>query len=211
MIYVFDEMNKIDDSKLTDLKKYLSGQRADKAFTYRRIIDQKTSILVYLLLRYALFKECDMTDIPEFLYSKGKKPYIPDTDIHFNLSHCKFGVMCGLSAGNIGIDIQDKITNYTNIRKSVLTADEIAVTDTPEKFTDIWTLKEAYGKYTAEGITYDMKNHSFNGIVSGWNDRWGLKFYSENRGRYSIAACCTLPTDIINVSFEELSDFLNSL
>ena len=76
MIYILDEIDKMSDDKLAEWKKYLSSQRAEKTYRYLKNIDQKTSMMVYLLLRYALYKEYSYVEAPEFAYGVGKKPYI---------------------------------------------------------------------------------------------------------------------------------------
>ena len=212
MIYIFDEIDKMSDDKLAEWKKYLSSQRAEKTYRYIKTVDQKTSMMVYLLLRYALYKEYSYVEAPEFAYGVGKKPYIENSEINFNLSHSHCGVICGVSSGKIGVDIQDEVKEFSGIAKSVLTEAELeSIGDSSACFTDIWTIKEAYGKYTCEGITFDMKNTGFDNIKYGWNKYMGLNFYNENRGRYSFSVCCEVPDTIIDVSLRDIAEFLNNI
>eukprot|EP00828_Plagiopyla_frontata_P045666 TRINITY_DN7884_c0_g1_i1.p1 TRINITY_DN7884_c0_g1~~TRINITY_DN7884_c0_g1_i1.p1 ORF type:complete len:286 (-),score=28.24 TRINITY_DN7884_c0_g1_i1:439-1296(-) len=157
MIYYF---SKLEVLKLEDLKKaylLLPDFRKKKVDKYKRDIDKKLSMIAYLLLIYGLKKEKYFDEIPEFDYGKYGKPYIKgDSNIFFNISHCKHGVVCGISKYEIGVDIEAIDKNNISCVDLVMSKKEkqlISKSKFQEKtFTRFWVLKESYVKNSGIGI-----------------------------------------------------------
>jgi len=124
------------------------------------------------------------------------KPYFKGFDgLHFNLSHTKGLCCCIIGDRRCGID-SELIRNYReNTIRRVFTDSEaewfqcLDESEKPFYFFLLWTLKEAYGKFTGNGIA-DMKNvcFSFDGehIIS---DKPQLHFCVYRAGEYLISAC----------------------
>ncbi len=124
--------------------------------------DRINSCAVYLLLRYALFREYGIEEAPVFVIGEHEKPFLRDhPDIYFNLSHCKTAVCCILSDNNTAIDINDiRSVNGAVIRRvcSEKEQNEISLSDRPELcFMEYWTRKECYSKLTGIGMTMDFR------------------------------------------------------
>lgn len=213
MVYIFDEISLFTDS---DYKKYtslLSKERREKRDSFVNYSDRIISMLSYLLLRYALYVEYDILKIPYFRYGRGNKPYI-DMNIHFNLSHCKKAVMCGISVNEIGIDIQDDIESVQNIYDMVCSEAEkaeLSADNSGRRFADFWTLKESLGKMLSCGIIYNLKDYSFDCMLYGWNDRFGYSFFCGRKDDYSYSVCSECKTDIKFIQYGELKVFLEKL
>ena len=81
---------------------------AAEGFSYRFLIDQVLCAKAYLLLKNGLKEVYDITGNPVFEYVKHEKPVLRDNpDIHFNLSHCRRGIMCVIDDMPIGCDIEE--------------------------------------------------------------------------------------------------------
>ena len=116
------------------------------------------------------------------LRTHGKPYFTGRRDIHFSMSHTKGAAMCAISGSSIGCDIEHirhRMSLYSVARRA-LTDRELALcmqspgvteaTDPsalndpaaslstagicidPRRFYHIWTRKEAYAKYTGEGL-----------------------------------------------------------
>ena len=85
--------------------------------------------------------------------------------IHYNISHSGKYVTCLFAGEEVGIDIQiHKKVNYERILERLVPADmvrEILEADDMEKaFFAQWVLREAYIKWTGEGLSRDMRTIS---------------------------------------------------
>ena len=81
------------------------------------------------------------------------KPFLTlQPKIHYNITHSGRYVMCIIADQEVGIDVQvHKKVNYERIR-------EIMESDEPEKaFFAQWVLREAYIKWTGEGLSRDLR------------------------------------------------------
>jgi len=157
MIYIYDELNFLDDKFLEQNEKRLSRERNAKIKRLKTYQNKLQSATVYLLLRYALHCEYDINEAVVFNYSDKGKPLLKDyPHIHFSLSHCKSAVSCALSDKEIGVDIQDVRPVTSRLANRVLTEDEfkqfINSKSPNEYFCKVWTIKEAYLKKTGQGI-----------------------------------------------------------
>ena len=126
---------------------------------YQRIIADK-------LLSFALKRNFDL-NINEINIKLGThgKPYIENSDIHYNISHCS-GIVC-LSLGKTesGIDV-DKLRPYNErLAGKVCTSAEICEIEQSENgelmFMKFWTLKESYVKLIGLGLSFGTKNIEF--------------------------------------------------
>jgi 4'-phosphopantetheinyl transferase len=94
----------------------------------------------------------------KFGYGTHGKPFLEDfPDIHFNISHASGAIICAVSDRPVGVDIEKKrkinrriINKYFTESESNYVFSENYHQD--ERFTRIWTMKEAYVKYTGKGM-----------------------------------------------------------
>lgn len=143
---------------------YVSLQRRERARKYRFRSDRVQSILAFVLLRIALDTEYGCRMMPSLTLMPTGKPYLADMpDVHFNLSHCKKGVACGISDSALGVDIQDYVCFKESLAKQFMSEKELHAAkagDAGTAFTRLWSMKESYGKYTGRGICYDMPGYT---------------------------------------------------
>lgn len=84
---------------------------------------------------------------------KGK-PYFENGPF-VSVSHTDDLVVVAVSGSNVGIDAEKtdrEVKKQQEITQKYFTEKEKEYANTREKFLEIWTKKEAYGKFTGEGI-----------------------------------------------------------
>ena len=162
MIYLFDKIDSFSDELFWRSMKVIPAERAQKALTFRYMIDRKLSVIAYLLLAYGLKKEYGVVEELIFEYRENGKPYIGSyPDIFFNISHCKFGVVCVISNKKVGIDME-AVTDYDEeVAKYICNDREYNSlansTNQALDFCKLWTVKESVLKFTGQGICIDLK------------------------------------------------------
>lgn len=89
---------------------------------------------------------------------------------HFNLSHCKGGVLCGLCLNReIGVDMEDldrRVTpavaaRFFSPQEAAWVREKKEDAGFKERFLEIWTLKEAYIKAKGKGLAIPLDSFSF--------------------------------------------------
>lgn len=155
----------------------MSGQRQKKCSAYRFEKDKKLCIAADMLLRRAL-KEC--CGITEFTVAEGEygKPYLAGGGAFFSVSHAgRLAAVC-VSDKEVGVDVEQiKPVKTSLVKHFCAPADidyifgsvsyekkEIGDEQTLRRFFEIWTLKEAYGKYTGRGLCEEIRKKSIRDI-----------------------------------------------
>jgi len=148
-------------SCVDSLKKWLSDDEKNRASQFytpqlqnRYVV--RRAILRYLLGRYTQIEPAKLN----FTYGRNNKPHLPDSKIHFNLSHSEDIAMIAVSRHRLGIDIEavKSISDITLIAQRHFAP--IEQTDlfsyTPDQqtaaFYHYWTLKEAFIKRDGRGL-----------------------------------------------------------
>ncbi len=84
------------------------------------------------------------------------KPKLMHDFLHINLSHCKGLAVAAAGLMPLGVDAEAPRKIRETLAAKVCTAEELAqiaqADDKNHAFLRFWTLKEAYAKYTGEGI-----------------------------------------------------------
>ena len=135
--------------------------RREKAARLRFEKDKRLSVGAELLLRYAL-RPAGVTEL-SFAYGENEKPYLPERDVHFNLSHSGDWVLCAVGGCELGCDIERIAPVNLKVAKRFFAPDEYAdiiAAPTPEAqrelFFRYWTLKESFMKATGLGLRLPM-------------------------------------------------------
>ncbi len=127
-----------------------------KIFLYDGVYSRKEES--HMLLKYVgkmyTGQECEIDSI------KGGKPIMSAVDVEYSISHTGSIWGCAMQDkvyGKIGFDLQyysAKYSNYIEIAKRFFTEDEVKYVKDKGKdgFFEVWTKKEAYGKYDETGI-----------------------------------------------------------
>lgn len=168
----------MEDSKVRIYYKKLSGDCSDEQslalygdlVTERKEkIDKlknrslaKKQILISHFLQEVLSKEADVP-ISRICFqygSQGKPELLTDAPrpIFFNMSHSGDYVVIAVGNQPVGIDIEHKTRNYEGIAKRCFCRMEYEwimeapLEERPHRFLEVWTMKEAYIKWTGEGM-----------------------------------------------------------
>lgn len=166
--YINDNMAPIDEATLLQQLNFVSEQRREKVLRFRHHSGRQQSLMAYQLLQRALKEEYGITEPPVFReLDNGKPVIIGHEDIHFNLSHCKYGIACAVSSSAIGIDIEkipekldDSLMRYIFNEKEIdMVSNACGYNENGEEitpqimFSRLWTMKEATVKLTGRGLT----------------------------------------------------------
>lgn len=116
------------------------------------------------LASYLKNQECKLLNIGEIddivngvkikVYKEGK-PYFENLDVEFSVSNTGPMWMCIFDRNPCGIDIQEvKSCKHESIAERHFSKEEFEYVKLwgEEGFFDIWTAKEAFGKYTGKGL-----------------------------------------------------------
>ena len=96
-------------------------------------------------------------DLPEIRVTHRGKPYFPDNDWHFSISHTPKHAFCVLSRTKVGLDAEE-LDRKINLKlaEKILSPQEKARFDAAENkekaLLTFWVLKEAAAKRSGEGL-----------------------------------------------------------
>lgn len=112
----------------------------------------------YDLLALAIKQEWGLSQLPSIERRNGGKPYFPARpDLEFNLSHSGSLLLCGLDVAPLGVDIQVIKSLRPGLPARVCSSLELDWlgdgADLWTRFAQLWACKEAYVKYTGDGLT----------------------------------------------------------
>ena len=157
---------KIDSSELDlHLLAHISKHRAKKIQHYQTPFDKKISMYSELLLRVMLRDRgmLNWKEVPVDSKHSGAIFFPHEKSIFVSLSHSENCILCVLDKHNqVGADIERVIPGpYADFEEVLGPAEKRIVqeseSDRLEKFFRIWTAKEAYLKYTEEGILRELQ------------------------------------------------------
>lgn len=144
---------------ISDLEALLDERERVRAGKFVRDPDRRNFILAHGLKRKCLGKLLGIN--PSALrfgtYSSGK-PYLMDTNVHFNLSHSHGVVALAASEFPCGIDIEAyrDLNHLPLLIEKTMTANEqdlIRQASSPQRaFIDRWVIKEAFLKLSGIGL-----------------------------------------------------------
>lgn len=124
---------------------------------YKRWHDSQARLFGKLLLHIGLTKYYNLSPniLSSLQFTKCARPFLPDVNIDFNISHTQHAVVCCITQGaNIGIDIEEiQFTSIHDFKEefSALEMEHIQRSkNSLLKFYSYWTKKEAVVK--AEGL-----------------------------------------------------------
>lgn len=185
IVSIFDSMEQITEEEIQRLLPLVSDERREEAMRFKHLFGQFACLKSYVMLR-RLLESIGLSH--PFVFGKNEhgKPFLVDyPDVHFNISHCKSGIVVAVSDHPIGIDIESYRKVSDSLLRYTMNEEEqriIAESDDPVRtFTEYWTKKEAVFKLRGTGITKGLHE-----LLDG--DEVVETFVnSEKRYAYSIA------------------------
>lgn len=139
------------------------GERA-KAREYRNESARRQFLAGRFLAKTLLAAATQQTKSSiQFQLAPNGKPYLENSAWHFNLSHSGDLVACALAPQAIGIDIEASLrpVEHLAIAEHHFSREEFSwlrkrQANQHQKFTALWSLKEAYLKALGLGISHDL-------------------------------------------------------
>ena len=111
-----------------------------------------------------LYEQATGEKLPPIAVTPRGKPYFPDGDWHFSISHTDHFAFCALSRHNIGLDAEEKGRKVTPAMMEKFTSEAERSrlgADPPDAFLRLWVLKEALAKLTGRGMGNWLKDTDF--------------------------------------------------
>ena len=178
-------------------------QRYEAAQRFRFEADRMRSMAAGTLLWYR-FGDC------ESRLRKGEwgKPYLAQSDCHFNLSHSGEYAVLAVGDTALGVDIEKCTEKNLNVARRVFTAPEQAWMreDALPRFEALWTLKESVMKAVGKGMQLEPNTFEVLPLLEGEAiEIDGVKLYGfTNRyADYAVSLCAQKP--IISLSIKEIT------
>ena len=98
-------------------------------------------------------------------YNEYGKPYLKNSGVFFNISHCIGLAVCGIDNCEIGVDVENIREFPERVLKrsfSQREAEAVISSESPdETFFRVWTLKESFVKAIGIGISYPLNTAEF--------------------------------------------------
>ena len=190
-VYAVDCTPYLSDDAVTRALPHLDKQRGKRVARLRVPLKRAQCVCAGLLLT-ALFGSEGAP--PSFTYGAHGKPYlVGDNTPDFSLSHSDRWVFCAVSDLPLGMDAQEKRNVSRRLPSRILTSQEADWVNaySEPRFRRIWTMKEAYVKYTGTGLSVPLGSVEVNvPPTSGWDPHnkvfWHLLTFD---GGLSITVC----------------------
>ena len=108
-------------------------------------------------LLQGMYEACTGKPMPPITLSETGKPFFPEGDLFFSISHTRAHVFCALSRKPVGVDAEELTRNISlSLADKILSPQEKAQFDAADDkrmaLLTFWVLKEAQAKYTGEGL-----------------------------------------------------------
>lgn len=193
--------------------KYISSERQERAARIRSDRDKVLSVTSELAVRKEIITELGMEnqDI-SFDYGEHGKPFLHGRgDFHFSFSHSGKYIALVCSRENAGIDIERKDRGNEKIARRYFTGDEYSRiygnTGQNLSFAEVWTSKEAYIKYTGEGLSRGLNTFS---VLDGST---GCRFERFDLDEYTVTVCTESEDEIYCeiIKSEEIYEFFRNI
>lgn len=164
MYRIVDDIEKVTGEALLQEIALLPQWRQEVVMRYKFESGRRESALAFRLLQQMLGEYDASIDTSglEFETNEHGKPFLRfHSGIFFNLSHCKRAVACAVSDEPVGIDVECTGRYKHDLAAYCMSPEEVtwieSEDDVDQRFTMLWTKKEALVKLLGTGITDDVK------------------------------------------------------
>lgn len=132
---------------------------------------------------------------PALFHGSRGKPYLAGSEnVFFSLSHTGNWVVCAVADQEVGVDAQVLTPYRDKVAKRCFTPAELDWVDGDDtRFTRLWSLKEAYLKYTGFGLVLPMSSFETPLPPSGWDEQnkcfWHETSFFDDNSIVAVALC----------------------
>lgn len=138
---------------------------------------------------------------PSIAHGAHGKPYLPDGQAHFSLSHTGKYVFCAVAGAPVGLDAQTVGKNRPRVAARCFTPPEQAwlAADPDARFSRLWALKEAYLKYTGFGLVLPMSSFTVPLPAEGYDPGTDCHWREMSAHGVRLALCSREPIPEITI------------
>ncbi|PWW05732.1 4'-phosphopantetheinyl transferase [Paenibacillus cellulosilyticus] len=195
----------VEPSVLGRLLHLVSTERRSKYERYRMQADAIRSLFAELVIRRIIIERCGISNdgIIFGANSYGKPELVHPAGLQFNVSHSGDWVVCALSDGPVGIDIEFIQPIDLEVSRRFFSPVEHAQlmelheSQQLERFYELWTLKESFVKAVGMGLSMPLDSFMFSyGASEGCYNLSAPEPYTQYAGKllaldstYKLAVC----------------------
>lgn len=199
-VYAIDCTPWLEEQAIENALPFLDDKRSRRIRRLRVPLKRAQCAAAGLLLTHILGENGTS---PTLVYGDNGRPYLADgSDTFFSITHSDKWVFLAVSDSEIGIDAQAPRKVCPRLAARSTTAEELAWVkeDTEPHFTRLWTMKEAYLKYTGTGLTLPIREVYISvppadGYDTLNNCYWSLQTYIN----MPISICSGKPIEEISI------------
>ena len=152
------DLRTVSETQLALWFSQMDAEKQGRVERLRRAEDRARSVCADHLARLLLTQVSGETSF-RFNTGENGKPTVLNCPWQFNLSHSGYFAACAVSEAPVGIDIEQLRPIRPALMRRVCTEQELRyVGKDSGRFLQLWTAKEAYLKFTGEGIAYDLRS-----------------------------------------------------
>ncbi len=178
------QMNSISDCWKDTIRPYVTKREYAASKRYLHAIDAVRHLTGRAIVRCALTAALDEPFCNDFSYTPYGKPFAPECDIHFSISHSGNMLWVALCRGaQVGIDVEQErpIPNLTELAEILHSGEYQELMFAQESsrlstFYRCWTRKEAVLKAIGVGLSASL--NSFQVYTDGRKKNWIANFGS---------------------------------
>jgi phosphopantetheinyl transferase len=160
--------------------------------------------LQHLAGRYLLPTLFEDFPLEEILIADTRKPFLPDEQYHFSISHCgNYAAAIASSEQRVGIDIEIPAEKIFRIIHKFLKDDEkqllngqMSTEQLLQMVTLLWSSKEAMFKWYGEG-SVDFRNHMHIEKIAGTNEEGSLACIFQKHQPLTLKVCYRFFNDLV--------------
>ncbi len=138
----------------------MSKSRQEKALRYKSTEDRRRCVFADYLLKEMLRDFYNMEQ-PSVITDEKGKPHLEGDELFISISHSGNFVACAIHSESVGIDLEtprkitESLISYISTdeeKEYILAGRSQSESEVTLRFLEVWTAKEAYLKYTGEGL-----------------------------------------------------------
>ena len=201
IIYSIDCTPWLSDESIVQSLPYLDDKRRSRIRRLRLPLKRAQCAAAGLLLTHLLGEN---GNAPTLVYGANAKPYLADkSDIFFSITHSDKWVFLAIADCEIGIDAQMPRKVCPRLAARSTSPEELAWVkeNTEPHFTRLWTMKEAYLKYTGTGLTVPIREVTISvPPADGCDERNNCYWSLLQHNGIPLSVCTEKPIE--NISLE---------
>lgn len=156
---MYDEVFTSLQDKVSEECLVEAGSFRNKGVAIRRVLGE--ALTVFALRKYFRMP------FGSYRFARGEKgkPFVAEReDVFFNISHSGVYVVCAVSDGEIGVDIEKRSKARMEVAGRFFHAREVrelevaSGVEQDKLFYDYWSVKESFLKYTGTGLTRPLNS-----------------------------------------------------